>query len=267
MDFLIHQVWLTGLGCIVWIAGLWFFFRSQPGRRYRALGWAFLFTLLVFLLSKGKDYYPTPAYGVLFASGAVVLERRTTQHRRIWLRGAIILGILAVGAFFAPTFVPVLSYEHEQAYQKYLGLYGPFSDAWEYDPKGPSPVFTAQFDTEAMTAVVSRVYYRLPPAARPRTAIVAKWNVEASAIDFFGPKYGLPNAISGHMSYYLWGPNGYSGESVITIGFPASDPLVRPCHDPGIGPQPRWGPVLVCPSGLGFDLQEHWPVLKDWING
>ena len=41
---------------------------------------------------------------------------------------------------------------------------------------------------------------------------------EAGAIDFFGAKHGLPKAISGHNSYYLWGPRGCSGETVVSVG-------------------------------------------------
>jgi hypothetical protein len=34
---------------------------------------------------------------------------------------------------------------------------------------------------------------------------------QAGAIDHYGPALGLPKAISGHLSYYLWGPRGYTG--------------------------------------------------------
>ena len=40
---------------------------------------------------------------------------------------------------------------------------------------------------------------------------------EASAINLFGPKYGLPVAISGHQTYWLWGPHGYTGQEMIII--------------------------------------------------
>ena len=32
---------------------------------------------------------------------------------------------------------------------------------------------------------------------------------EPGAIDFFGPRFGLPKSMSGHMSYFLWGPGKY----------------------------------------------------------
>ena len=37
-------------------------------------------------------------------------------------------------------------------------------------------------------------------------------------MNLLGPKYGLPTAISGHQNYFYWGWNGYTGESVLTLG-------------------------------------------------
>lgn len=53
---------------------------------------------------------------------------------------------------------------------------------------------------------------------RAKTAIFANSYGQAGAIDFFGPKYGLPKSISNHQSYWLWGPRQYTGESVIVLG-------------------------------------------------
>jgi hypothetical protein len=68
-----------------------------------------------------------------------------------------------------------------------------------------------------MAATVGRVYNSLPPDIRVKTAIFGQIYGQAGAIDLFGPKYGLPPAISGHQSYFLWGPRGYTGESVIVL--------------------------------------------------
>jgi hypothetical protein len=59
----------------------------------------------------------------------------------------------------------------------------------------------------------------LPAAERARAAILAYNYGEASAIDYFGDRYALPKAISGHNQYGLWGPRNYTGETVVAIGF------------------------------------------------
>jgi hypothetical protein len=61
-------------------------------------------------------------------------------------------------------------------------------------------------------------YNALPPEERARTAIFCRNYGEASAVNIMGPKYGLPTAISGHQNYFYWGYNGYTGDSVLTLG-------------------------------------------------
>ena len=69
-----------------------------------------------------------------------------------------------------------------------------------------------------MVETVARVHDRLPPNERSQACVLAGNYGEAGAIDFFGAKHGLPKAISGHNSYYLWGPRGCSGETVVSVG-------------------------------------------------
>jgi hypothetical protein len=69
-----------------------------------------------------------------------------------------------------------------------------------------------------MVARVAEVYHSLPPDERRKAAVFANNYGEAGAVDFFGPRYGLPKAISRHQSYYLWGPRDYTGEIIIVLG-------------------------------------------------
>ena len=83
---------------------------------------------------------------------------------------------------------------------------------------GPLPqIYASQFGWEEMVAEVARVWQTVPPEECGRTGIFAQNFGQAGAIDLFGKKYGLPNALSGHQSYFLWGPRGYTGESMIVI--------------------------------------------------
>jgi hypothetical protein len=59
---------------------------------------------------------------------------------------------------------------------------------------------------------------QLPPEEQSQACVLAGNYGEAGAIDFFGEKHGLPKAINGHNSYYLWGPRGCNGETVVAIG-------------------------------------------------
>lgn len=83
-------------------------------------------------------------------------------------------------------------------------------------------------------------------------------------------KNGLPQAISGHQNYFLWGPRNYTGEIVIVIG-EGEDHVREEFASVGVGatmhnPYALWyenQPILLC-RGMKRNLQEIWPHLKYW---
>jgi hypothetical protein len=113
--------------------------------------------------------------------------------------------------------LPVLSPEGFIRYQDALHLTPP---AVEHQQTGPlrQQIYADMFGWDEMTREVGRAYLNLPAEVRPKTAIAARGFGEAGAIDFFGCRYGLPNAISGHQTYWFWGPGDYTGESVLFVG-------------------------------------------------
>jgi len=198
----------------LWIGGLWFFFGANAGKRFRALGWAWLFTAVVVVVMSPRIYYLFPAFPVLFAGGAVAAERALEGQAR-WIRVAWPAGIAVCGAVLAPLAIPLLPPE---TYIRYAGALHLTQPRIETHRLGPLPqIFADQFGWEEMAATVARVYNGLPADVRPKTAIFGQNYGQAGAIDLFGPRYGLPAAISGHQSYFLWGPRGYTGESIIVM--------------------------------------------------
>ena len=59
---------------------------------------------------------------------------------------------------------------------------------------------------EEQVAAVARVYHALPADQRARAVIVAGNYGEAGALDFYGPRYGLPPVVSAAGSYWFFGP-------------------------------------------------------------
>jgi hypothetical protein len=117
---------------------------------------------------------------------------------------------------------------------------------------------------------VAGVYNALPPDIRPKTAVFGQNYGQAGAIDFFGPKYGLPPAISAHQSYFLWGPRGYTGESTIILDdrqkrleelFRDVRKVARVSH-PYSMPYQHFD-VFYC-QGIKIPLRELWPAIKNW---
>ena len=67
-------------------------------------------------------------------------------------------------------------------------------------------------------AAIAAVYKQIPPDEQTQTILLAQNYGEAAAIDFYGPGYGLPQALTNQGSYYLFGPGTRSGATAIAIG-------------------------------------------------
>jgi hypothetical protein len=77
-------------------------------------------------------------------------------------------------------------------------------------------ILTGRLGWEELTREVAGVYNNLPEEDRAIAGIYADSYARAGAIDLYGPQYGLPHAVSGSLTYYLWGP-GYSWDVMILI--------------------------------------------------
>jgi hypothetical protein len=248
----------------LWFGGLiWLFLE----RRFRVLGIAYLVLLGTLVALRGKNYYLAPIYPLLFAAGAVAFEK-ITMERFKWAR--ISYALLGIGSIIvlAPTVSPILSPEAPIAYQNKLGFEPPKA---ENQRTGPLPQYFAdEFGWCEMAEETARFYNLLPPDERARTAIFANNYGEAGAIDFFGPRLGLPKAICNHQSYWLWGPRDYDGSTVIVLGSDGSgdrkhfqsvwdvDHVERPYSR-----RDEHFDIFLC-RGLTSDLHQLWLQIKDY---
>ena len=205
---------------------------------------------------------------LLFAAGGVAWERWLAAKRLRWIKPVYASLMVLMGALIAPTVLPVLPPESYIRYSAVLHLQQPRIETFRL---GPLPqLFADQFGWEEMVATVARVYYGLPADVRSRTAIFGQNYGQAGAVDLFGPKYGLPKAISGHQNYYLWGPRDYTGESMIVMQdrqeeleklFQVVRKVARVEH-PYSMPSEHFD-VFYC-QGLKSPLKELWPHVKKW---
>jgi len=251
------------------LSGLWFYFAHPQGKQFRVLGWASLVLLAVIMFSaNGRPYYVAPAYPMLFAAGGVAMEAWFSRRGMQWLKPTYVSLLLITGAIGAPMAIPVLSPETYIRYSQRLHFAPP---PIETDKLGPLPQFFADmFGWEEMTVEAARVYNSLPPEVRTKTAILAGTYGQAAAIDLFGPKYGLPKAISPHQSYFFWGPRDYTGESVIVLGmrreelerfFNSVEPAGEVSH-PYAMPN-EYFTIYYCRQPK-ISLQQLWPAIKNW---
>ena len=252
----------------LWIGGLVWLLTAKSARKYRFLGWTFLAIFLLLLLLKAKNYYVSPVYPVLFAAGAVALER-ITERQFWWVRNVYIGSVLLAGIVLAPLVMPLLPIHGFIAYQQALGGFTPI----RFENLQPSVLpqhFADEFGWEEMARETGRAFGKLSKAEQKDTAIFANNYGEAAAIDFFGAKYGLPKAISKNESYWLWGPGDYTGKSMIILGsdgtgdrehFKTVQTVGRADH-PYARPN-EYFDIYLC-RNLSTELHRLWPTIKAW---
>jgi 4-amino-4-deoxy-L-arabinose transferase-like glycosyltransferase len=257
----------------IWLIGLFGFFLSQRLRPYRVLGWAYLVSYAVFFVLHGKSYYLAPIYPMLLAAGAVVIEtalNRPQAGRQQWLKPTIAMVLLASGAHLVPITVPVLSPQQFLAYTKTLPFKLPVTEHSHAAALLPQ-WYSDQFGWKEIADETEVAWTRIPASERADCGIFAQDYGQAGAIDFFGGKHGLPGAMSGDRTYWLWGPDGYSGNCMIVlddrqqvlqrhwnevefVGTSAANPYALE----------QQIPVFIC-RGKKFDSWTNiWPHLKRW---
>jgi len=215
--FIQQTILVHPLTAPIWIAGLLALFFSVRLRPYRFLAWTYVVCYGVLFVLHGKNYYLAPVYPMLLAAGAVVIDYAFERRSTAWLKPAIAIVLLASGARLAPVTVPMLSPEHFIAYAKTLPFKLPVMEH-EHERAALPQWYADQFGWQEIVDETALAWNQIPPAERADCAIFAQDYGQAGAIDFLGRRDGLPPALSGHQTYFLWGPRGYSGKCMIVLG-------------------------------------------------
>ena len=268
LRFLAEQIAFLGpLALPVWIGGLFWLFGAREGKRFQFLGWAYPVVMAVFIIGDGKSYYPLPFYAILMAAGGVALEEFSEE--RELLRVAYAALLVVSGLITVPFAVPVL---HVDAFLRYSQKlpYSRSVTAERDSAQAELPqLYADMFGWENTAVAVARVYRSLSPAERSGCAILGGNYGEAGAIDYYGPALGLPKAISGHNSYYYWGPRNYSGACVIIFGEQSSDfiklfgdvQVAATADNPHAMPNEQHIAIYICRKPVA-PLSALWPRFK-----
>jgi 4-amino-4-deoxy-L-arabinose transferase-like glycosyltransferase len=181
----------------LWIVGLLTFLLNP---RFRMLAWMYLVPVLVFLLSKGRDYYTAAAYPMLLAMGAVTCER-WLGALPVWGRRTVesvfFAGLAAYGALVIAGWVPLASS-------------GPLRDfALKH-----SPDLREEIGWDELVKTVAQIRDSLPADQQAHLGITTGNYGEYGAIDILGRAYGLPEPIGTTNSEWL---RGYPTQQITTV--------------------------------------------------
>jgi uncharacterized membrane protein len=273
-DYFTQQALLTGpLAAPLWIGGLVALLFSSTLKPYRFLGIAYLVCYATLFALHGKSYYLAPVYPMLLAAGAAMLDRAEPGRLRIAsrpLQAAILIVVAASGLYLAPIVVPALSPDAFIAYTKTLPFKLPVMEHSHARASLPQ-WYADQFGWKEIADETAVAWQRILAEQRADCGVFAQDYGQAGAIDFFGRSAGLPPALSGDRTYFLWGPRGYSGDCMIVLD-DRKEVLERYWENVeyvgSSAPNP-WAleaeiPVFICRTKKFASLAEVWPGLKRW---
>ena len=269
-DFMLGVVLMMNPATVpVWLSGLYYYFGTAHGQRYRILGFIFLMTLLIlFINGHSKSEYLAAAFPMLLAGGGVGLERIATRKQGRWLPVAI-TGMLIPTIALVPLAVPLLS---PIAYMDYAAALGFSIKNSEGKQTAELPQFYADmFGWEELAVHVSKVYQALPEAERAQATVFTQNYGEAAALEHYRLRYPLPPAISGHNNYWLWSYGSYEPQVMIIVGGEREDHLrafkqvdsVAVHRAAYVMPYENNLPIFVC-RGLRAPPAEIWPGSKHY---
>jgi 4-amino-4-deoxy-L-arabinose transferase-like glycosyltransferase len=228
LPFLAQQLLnLNPVSVFLWGWGLIWLLFSSLAKRWRFLGITYLAFLVSMMALHAKDYYVIPIYPVLFATGGIAWEQAfrnhpAVRHDRVFAFPVYETLLIFTGLLILPMAIPVLRPASWIAYAKAMHLYNQSGNT-ENVSSGVLPQFFAdRFGWQEEVDAIRTVMQRLSPDERVHAGILVDNYGEAGALDFLG--HGLPPVISGHNTYWLWGPHDVGGQVLIVL---SGDPTRR----------------------------------------
>lgn len=271
LKFVINQVLIMNpLLAPVWITGIVAPFVVEKLKPVRFVAIAFIVSLVLVLVTHGKDYYIAATYPVMFITGTTAIGH--------WVKGMkgrsaiAVWGVLAtaLSAVAAPMALPVLSIDGLKAYIAHSPL-KPQQQEKSFKGTLLPQEFADQLGWHDYTNQVGAAWQKIPAAERARTSIKVENYGEAAALDVYGAPYGLPPALSGHNQYYLWGPRGQRPVNLLVVQnnpnrlkpYCQNAVILGETYSPDAMAYENGKTIAWC-QGLKVDILKLWPELKNF---
>jgi 4-amino-4-deoxy-L-arabinose transferase-like glycosyltransferase len=236
----------------LWIAGLVFLFRHQ---RLRPMGVLTAVAILV-LLPEGKAYYPAPTIPLVLAAGCVAVGGIVSSTRRRRVTALVVGGGFIQLAVLLPVILPVV----------------PTSSLHSLNLDKLRQDFADTVGWPEVASQVAAVYNALPVSQRATASILTSNYGEAGAIDIYGGRDHLPQAISAHLTFWYWKPANLDATTLVTVGFNPGD-IAFFCGTvtragtvrmpDSVANQEAGTPILVC-THLRESINAAWPSLRSF---
>ena len=191
----------------IYLAGLYRVFRTMNGTRYALFGFLFVFTVILMFFLHSSARMLAELFMPIIAAGAVFWEEIFTKIR--WRKIAISVSYTVLATVTIMNVVmslPILPVDVYPVLNDKLGAMQGLLREFNGGASYYSVLYADRLGWTQLVQNVAEVYNALPQDERAVAGIYADWYMPAGAVDQYGPQYGLPHAVSGHLTYYLWGP-------------------------------------------------------------
>src|SRR6185503_13317138 len=231
------------------------------GRSARPFAVSFLTLFVFYHVAAGRPYYLASAYPPVLAAGGIALERWLTARVATWR--TLVAALSATGAALGVLTLPVLPLRQVDAViEALLG--------WAVPPIALTHDLHGMYGWEEHAATIDRVYQALPMQERTLATVLTATYSQASALNLFRART-TPRAVSGNMTYYLWGPDGERGDVLIAYGLSREllERHYQECTEaaridaPLARPRDTDLPVYVCRTPLG-GMRTLWPEVRQF---
>jgi hypothetical protein len=260
--FLLDQLYLPANPFTIplWVAGLFYFFRSEAGKRYRILGWMAVIPFTIYIITQGRGYYTGPLFPVLLAGGAVYAESwlATLKPQSASRIEATAWRILAAGGFFLAAVVLPLA---------------PVGSAWWDFARVPYNEPAEEIGWPELVQAVAQAYDSVPQAEKASTAILSSY-AEGGAINLYGPAYGLPPIIGFANTDWLRGYGDPPPQTLVVVGAdrPSVDQFFSSCTVAATVANPtgvdneiaRDHPLIFVCRGLKLPWPQFWEQIRTY---
>ena len=256
-------VWGTGLICI---------FFSGKKKEFKVFGWAYLFLLIVLILSgSSRPDRMISIYYFLIPYGWYVLEIFTKKKNIRFVKDLLFSFAVLAGLFLVPVSLPVLPPKAAEIYFEKTGLNIPVEAGLNSD----LPMFYVyRMDWEKPPKALSKVYDQLSRDEQDHSLILASNYGFASSIEFYSWKYGLPPVVSGHNSYWHWSRELITEDVTTVISFGLKKETLEgyfeSVSDTGIRVESQYWydhfkrPIYICRDPKG-DIKKNWKGSRFYI--
>lgn len=210
--FLIDQITMNIPALIVWIAGLFGLLFMRSLKKYRAIAYIYLGTVLIIILFKGKSYYTLGLYSTLIAFGGYTIDKYFKAGQKY----TVILFVILLAIPLLPISLPVLSYQNAANYTKKVAA---FTNRWEDGKVHNIPQDYADMTGwKELSTIVIQHYKSLSKKERTDCSIFTDNYGQAGAIYFYGKEANLPRPVSFSDNFLLWAPDSADISSLIYVG-------------------------------------------------